>query len=277
LAWSLDRVSGSLQRQAEILNATAAPPEALPAPEHIEFADLLAALRDGFDDFKALRTDVIFLCIVYPLAGLVLGNLALGGHVFQLAFPLAAGFALLGPVFAAGLYEMSRQRERSETVNWMTAFDVLHSPATPSIGALGVLLVGLFAAWLVAAELIYNITLGPGQPASLAAFADALFNTSAGTALMVLGVAVGFCFAAIVLAISVVSFPLMLDRHVGVRSAVAMSVRVARENPATMAAWGLIVAAGLLLGSAPFLIGLAIALPVLGHATWHLYRRILPR
>ena len=93
---------------------------------------------------------------------------------------------------------------------------------------------------------------------------------------MVVGIGVGFCFAAAVLSLSVISFPLMLDRHVGVRQAVRISLRVMRENPVTMAAWGLIVATLLVAGSLPFLIGLALVFPVLGHATWHLYRRILP-
>ena len=276
LAWGADQIAGSLQRQTEILNAAAVPAGAVPVPRHIDFADLRAALRDGVDDFKALRTDVIFLCVLYPLAGLVLGNLVLGGRFFELAFPLAAGFALLGPVFAAGLYEMSRQRETSVTVTWATAFDVFRSPAAPSIMALGLVLVGLFAAWVAAAEFIYNATLGPGQPASIGAFLTALFNTGGGTALMVFGIGVGFCFAAAVLSLSVISFPLMLDRHVGVRQAVRISLRVMRENPVTMAAWGLIVATLLVAGSLPFLIGLALVFPVLGHATWHLYRRILP-
>jgi uncharacterized membrane protein len=265
----VDQVAVSVQRQAELLTADAVGAKTVPAPVRIEFGDVLAALRDGVDDFKQLRTDVIFLCVLYPLAGLVLGHLVLGGGVFQLAFPLAAGFALLGPVFAAGLYEMSRQRETSVNVTWATAFDVFRSPAAPSIMV-------LFGAWVTAAELLYNATLGPGQPASLAAFADALFNSAGGTALMVFGMGIGFVFAAVVLSISVVSFPLMLDRHVGVRQAVAVSLHVMRVNPATMAAWGFIVAALLVLGSLPFLIGLAIVLPVLGHATWYLYRRILP-
>jgi len=117
----------------------------------------------------------------------------------------------------------------------------------------------------------------PGAPSSIGAFVTAVLTTQAGLAMTVLGCAAGFVFAVVVLAISVVSFPLLLDRNVGVAKAVGMSLRVVRANPVTMAAWGAIVAGALVLGSLPFLIGLAIVLPILGHATWHLYRRLVPR
>jgi uncharacterized membrane protein len=120
------------------------------------------------------------------------------------------------------------------------------------------------------------LTLGPEPPASVAAFFSDVFTTGAGWTMIAVGVGVGFLFAVLVLAISVVSFPLLLDRDVGLPTAVITSVRAVAANPETMAIWGLIVAAGLVIGSIPFFLGLAIVLPVLGHATWHLYRRIVP-
>jgi len=142
---------------------------------------------------------------------------------------------------------------------------------------LGLLLMAIFLFWLAAALKIYAWTLGPASPASLAAFFHDVFATGAGWTLIGAGVGIGFLFALLVLTISVVSFPLLLDREAGLDTAILTSVRVVVDNPGPMALWGLIVATGLALGSLPFLLGLIIVMPILGHATWHLYRRVVPR
>jgi uncharacterized membrane protein len=136
------------------------------------------------------------------------------------------------------------------------------------------LLVAIFLTWLVAAETIYEMTLGPEPPTSITAFIRDVFTTGSGWALIVVGVGLGFFFALLVLAISVVSFPLLLDRDVGLDTAVWTSVRAVMANPGPMAIWGLIVAAGLAIASIPLFLGLIV---VLGHATWHLYRKVVPR
>ena len=246
-----------------------------PAVQRIALADLGDALREGLADFGAYRTDVIFLCVIYPVIGLVLGRLALGYSALPLLFPLATGFALIGPLAALGLYEMSRRREQGAAITWATALGVFRAPAFAAIAMLGLILVAIFLLWLVAAEQVYRITLGPAQPASLGAFLADVFTTGAGWALIAVGVGLGFLFALIVLVISVVSFPLLLDRDVGLDTAIGTSLRVVKANPGPIAAWGLIVAVGLALGSIPFFIGLIVVLPVLGHATWHLYRKVV--
>lgn len=247
-----------------------------PRVAQIGLADLRYALRAGFADFGAARTDVVMLCILYPVMGLVLARLAFGYGVLPLLFPLAAGFALLGPAFAVGLNEMSRRRERGLTIAWGDAFAVMRSPGFPSIVLMGLLLLAIFVAWLVAAGLIYDATLGPQPPASIAAFVHAVLTTPKGWLMIVVGMGVGFLFALLVLAISVVSFPLLLDRDQGLETAVTTSLQALRQNPRVLATWGLIVAVGLVAGSLPLFLGLAIVLPVLGHATWHLYRRLVP-
>ncbi len=249
----------------------------VPAIRRIGTADLMEALSRGLDDFRAERTDVIFLCVIYPVVGLILAGFASGYGLLPLLFPLASGFALLGPVAAVGLNEMSRRREQGAGVGWTDAFGVLRSPSIGSIVVLGLLLMAIFLVWLLVAETIYVVTLGPQPPVSIGAFAHDVFATGAGWALIVVGIAVGFVFAVVVLTISIVSFPMLLDAAVGVDVAVRTSIAAVRANPGPMALWGLIVACGLVLGSIPLLVGLAIVMPVLGHATWHLYRGVVVR
>jgi uncharacterized membrane protein len=248
-----------------------------PAVARIGVADLWGALAGGFRDFAAFRTDVVFLCVLYPVAGLILARLAFGYHMLPLLFPLASGFALVGPFAAVGLYQMSRRREAGQETGWVDAFGVVRSPSFPAIVLLGLVLMAIFLLWLVAALKIYALTFGPASPATPAAFIHDVFTTRAGWILIGAGVGVGFLFAVLVLTISVVSFPLLLDRESGLDTAVLTSVRAVMANPGPMALWGLIVAAGLAIGSLPFLLGLIIVMPVLGHATWHLYRRAVPR
>lgn len=249
---------------------------ALPV-RRIGIADLGAALDRGFEDFLSYRSDVIFLCVIYPVIGLVLGRLAFGYDMVPLLFPLASGFALIGPFAAIGLYEMSRRRELGSPVAWPDAFSVARSPAFGRIMVLGSMLVATFLIWLAVAQAIYFATFGLAPPASLTSFVRDVFTTGAGWALIVIGVGVGSLFAVLVLVISVVSFPLLLDRDVTLGTAVFTSARAVATNPGPMAAWGLIVAGSLVVGSIPLFLGLIIVLPVLGHATWHLYRRLVPR
>jgi uncharacterized membrane protein len=246
-----------------------------PEIQKITLADLREAVRRGLHDFAAARTDVMFVCLIYPVLGLFIAAAEAQGRLLPLLFPTAAGFALVGPFFAVGLYEMSRQREMTGKLSWRDTFNVLRSPSIGSIAGLGLLLIALFLAWLAVAQGIYDVTLGPRPPVSAWRFVQDVFTTPAGWAMTGIGIAVGAMFAVGVLAISVVSFPLLLDRPVGLGTAISTSLMAVRRNPVQLGLWGLLVAAALFVGVVPCFIGLIVVLPVLGHATWHLYRRIV--
>jgi uncharacterized membrane protein len=268
-AQGLDSLRRSLHHVQDTIHSPA------PAVRRITVSDLFDSLAKGVDDFVAYRTDVIFLCVVYVVVGLILARLAFGMDMLPLLFPLASGFALLGPIAAIGLYEMSREREQGRKANITNAFDVFREPAAGSVLVLGVALVGIFLLWQLVAWLIYRGTLGPAEPASFAGFAHDVLFTGKGWAMIVIGVGVGFLFAVFAMSISLVSFPLLIDRDIGLDTAIKTSIRAVRLNPLETALWGLIVALGLVLGSIPLFIGLVVTIPVLGHATWHLYRKLV--
>ena len=251
-------------------------------------ADAYAALREGWDDFMSMRGDLIFIGLLYPLIGVVAATAILGGPLLPLLFPVVAGIGLLGPVAAIGFYEMARRREQGLGSNWQHFLDVRKRPAADEIATVAGLLLAIFALWLVAAGALYVLLWGWWNPPWLSSFVwydshspgdflARLFTTKEGWALILLGNLVGLGFAALVVGISVVSLPMLVDCDVSATQAVSTSWRAARENPGVMFRWGLIVAALLVLGSIPLFIGLAVVLPWLGYATWHLYTKLVDR
>jgi uncharacterized membrane protein len=261
-------------------NATKPAPRAFgmatpPVIRSISLSDLHDALRLGWEDFKAVPSHAVILCVIYPVLGIVLFRMVLGYSVLPLLFPLAAGFALLGPFAALGLYELSRRRERGEEASAWDALGVLRAPSFAAMLGLGTMLLTLFVVWVATANAIYVAIFGHTPAASIPDFATRVLMTLEGWTLIIVGCGVGFLFAVVALCVSVVSFPLMLDRHASAIDAIRASLGVVVKNPVTMAAWGLIVAVLLVIGSLPVFLGLAVVLPLLGHATWHLYRKVV--
>src|SRR5262247_674010 len=248
---------------------------AQPVVRTIGVADLQDALAKGADDFYAMPTHAMFLCIIYPIVGFALARLAFGYSILPLLYPLASGFALVGPIAALGLYELSRRREAGLDTPAARAFNVFESSSIGAIAALGVLLLIIFVIWVAVANAIYVANFGYASPSSIEAFLKDVFTTRPGWNLIIVGNLVGLLFAILVLTISVVSFPLLLDRDVGAAGALLTSIRAVAHNPLTMMVWGLIVAALLVVGSLPLFFGLTVVMPVLGHATWHLYRKVV--
>jgi len=246
-----------------------------PAVRRIGMDDVWGALSQGWRDFLEVPTQLFFLAIIYPVVGLLIGSAAAGGNMLSLIWPLTAGFALLGPVAAVGIYEMSRRREQGLPVHWTDGLRVFQSAGIGSIIGVGMVLLALFAAWIATGQWIYETTIGHEQPSSFSELWRIALHTPEGGRLMLIGNLTGFLFAVVALSVSVVSVPLLLERDVGPVAAIRTSLRAVAVNPAPMALWGLLVAGLLLIGSIPLFVGLAVVMPVLGHATWHLYRKVV--
>ena len=246
---------------------------ARPSLRRIGTDDLREALRKGLADFGAMPTHVLFLVAIYPIAGALIAAGTFGNGLIPLLFPLASGFALLGPFAAIGLYEMSRRREQGLDAPWTRAYAPLTGRSAKAVAVVGIVLALIFLAWLMAAMGLYWALYGNTPQDSAWSFLHTVLTTPRGWALILAGNVVGAAFSLIALAVSAVSFPLIIDRGADAGTAIETSVALVRENPRTMVVWGLVVAGALVLGMLPLFIGLALVLPILGHATWHLYRR----
>lgn len=246
-----------------------------PAVRDIGADDIKTALKLGLDDFLAMPTHVLFLGLIYPLVGVFIALLAFGNDVVPMLFPLASGFALIGPFAAVGLYELSRRREAGLGTSWSVAFRSLRRSNAGALAGIGLILAAVFVAWLVVAQAIYTNLYDTAVPENAMDFLKDVLTTPRGWALMSFGNLVGFAFSVIVLAISIVSVPMVIDRNVDALTAIETSLAAFRRNPFTLMAWGFVVAAMLVAGSLPLFTGLAVVMPILGHATWHLYRRLV--
>ncbi len=241
----------------------------------ITLKDLWQSLREGYDDYGAKPSSVPLLILFYSLFALLFTLFAFGQDLRYLAFPVVAGFTLIGPIAAIAFFEMSRRRERGQELRWRLAFRFIHTSSFAPILALSLLMTLLYIVWLYMAELIFFGLFEANPPASMSDFINQLFNTRHGGALIAYGNFVGFLFACAAMALSVVAFPLALDKPVTSFTAVNVSVRAFMSNTLVLFVWGIVVVALMAVGAALFLIGLAVALPVLGHATWHLYRKLI--
>lgn len=248
---------------------------ALPV-RRIDAGDVRASLSEGWADFMDKRGDLIIIGVLYPVIGMVAAVVSLGGPLLPLLFPMAAGFTLMGPLAAVGFYELARRREQGLESDWSHFFDVRKRPGFEGIQVVALLLIVIFLGWLGSAAILYAVLFG-APPATIGGFFAEVFGTPQGWALILVGNLVGLGFATAVLAVSIASLPMLVDRDVEASQAVATSIAAARANPAIVARWGVIVAALLVVGSIPLFIGLAVVLPWLGYATWHLYTRMVER
>jgi uncharacterized membrane protein len=247
----------------------------LPSVSAVTPRDLIDVLAKGVGDFRAMPTHIIFLGFIYPVVALVIAWATFKNDLLPLLYAMVTGFALIGPFAAIGIYGLSRRREEGLDAAWNHAFDLPGVQSFRAILALGFCLLAIFVVWIVAAQSIYVACFSDGSPESIGSLVQRVLTTEAGRRMILIGNFVGFLFAVATFAISVLSFPLLIDRNVSAIAAVSISIRSVLRNPLTMAMWGLIVAGVLLIGSLPLFVGLAVAIPVLGHSTWHLYRKVV--
>jgi uncharacterized membrane protein len=255
------RVVGELARKA-------------PTIRTITVDDITASLREGADDFRAMPAFGMAIGLFYALGGMAIVALVFSYGMPVLAFPMLAGFALIGPFAAMGLYEASRRRDMGQSVGVGDIFAVRRATTTANVMFLGFILLFALFVWTRIALLIYALFFGL-QPLAFGDLITAVFTTVDGFAFLLLGNAVGAAFAFIVFSITVVSFPYMLEKDVDPVTAVALSVSAVAKNVMPLAGWALFVAVALVASWTPFFLGLIVVLPVLGHATWRLYKRMI--
>jgi uncharacterized membrane protein len=245
-----------------------------PTIRSIGVDDITAALREGADDFRAMPAFGMTIGAVFALGGMAIMYLAVAFDLVVLAFPLLAGFALVGPFAAMGLYEGSRRRDAGQTVGVGDIFDVRRATTSVNIFFLGFILLFSLFVWLRVALLIYALFFGL-QGVALDQLFGAIFTTVNGFTFLIVGNVVGAAFAFVVFSITVVSFPYMLEKDVDPVTAVALSVSAVAKNTVPLAGWALFVGIALFVSWLPFFLGLIVVLPVLGHATWRLYKRMI--
>lgn len=249
----------------------------LPDIRRITIDDLNRALAEGWKDFRDKRGDLLFIGILYPVICLIAAVVTFNDPLLPLFFPLVAGLSIAGPAVASGFYELARRREEGLDSSWWHFLDPLNGRNRVPLAMLTAGLAILFVGWLVVAYAIYAVTFGADTPLRIGDVFSQLFTTRAGWQLIVLGNLAGLGFAVVTLIFGVVSFPMVVDKPVDAVLAVRTSVAAVRKNPRELFGWGLRVAGLLLLGLLPAGIGLAVVLPWLGYATWHLYTKLVVR
>ncbi len=250
--------------------------KASPIPEisRLSPSDLWAALRFGWSDFRRAPLFGIFFSLTYVIGGWILFLIFQGTGAAWWGIPFVAGFPLIAPFAAVGLYEVSRKLETNDVLNWRQILGVVLAERNRQVPYVGVLIMVWFLFWLFLAHAVFALVMGissfSNPPSGLE-----MITTRQGAMMLLLETSVGAVFAFVVFAVTTVSLPLLLDREIDFITAMIISVRTVVQNFSTMLLWALIITIGVALGMVTGFLGLLIMLPLFGHATWHLYRRAL--
>lgn len=251
-----------------------APPQAVPEINVLGFDDLAASLRLGFADFRRAPLFGAFFASVYVLGGWLMYYALTASGQFWWTLPATAGFPILGPFIACGFYEISRRLEVGLPLVWSEVLGVVLRERNRQIPSMAAVIVVFFLFWNFLAHMIFALFLGL-QAMTNVSSSLAVFLTPNGLAMLAIGSAVGAVFAIVLFSITVISLPLLMDREIDFVTAMITSFSTVRDNPLVMLSWGFLIAVLLFLAMLPAFLGLFLVLPVLGHASWHLYRRAL--
>ncbi|PZA10073.1 hypothetical protein DNX69_22365 [Rhodopseudomonas palustris] len=245
-----------------------------PVVRPITIGDIAEALGQGLRDFQAAPLYGLAFGAFYAAGGLLIIACLTAFHMVYLAYPLGAGFALIGPFVALGLYEVSRQREIGKRPSWLQIVGLMRSRS--ELGWMAFVTLFLFVVWMYQVRLLIALFLGVGASfGSLQEFISVVLTTNEGLVFLAVGNCVGAGLALVLFSLTVVSFPLLLERDVDFVTAMVTSVRAVVTSPLPMIGWAVTIVVLLAVSALPYFLGLIVTLPVLGHTTWHLYRKIV--
>lgn len=251
-------------------------PDDIPDPLPATMADLLAALRAGWRDFRRAPGFGLMFAAFYVAGGLVLATVAFASGQEWWLMPFVAGFPLIAPFAAVGLFEVSRRIEAGQPLDRRQIIGVVFAQKDRQLPSMAMVILLLFMFWVFVAHTVFALFMGVSSLTNITSSAEVLLQ-GRGLVMLVIGSLIGAGFAAVLFGFTVVGLPLLLDREVDFITAIITSLRAVARSPAVMLVWATIIAAGLAIGILPAFLGLLIVLPVLGHASWHLYRRIMPQ
>lgn len=250
-------------------------PDLLPEPAQIGLADLRDALICGWRDFRRAPAFGLLFSAFYVLGGVVLAAVTMAVGREWWLIPFILGFPLIAPFAAVGLYEVSRRIEEGLSLDWPQVIRIVIAQKDRQVPSMAMVILLMFMFWVFVAHTIFALFLGTASLTHITSSTALLFEPR-GLAMLVVGTLVGAGFAVALFSFTVVGLPLLLDRETDFITAIITSVQAVRLNAGVLAIWAVLIAAALFLAILPLFLGLFIALPVLGHSTWHLYRRLMP-
>jgi uncharacterized membrane protein len=262
------------RQEGRTMTDALAPPAPVPEVNTISKDDIREALKAGLSDFQRAPVYGLFFGAVFSIAGILIAWALFRGEASYWIFPLAAGFPLIGPFAAVGLYEVSRRLETGEPLSWGAVLMAGFRQRNSQLPFFAVVTVFVFLAWLVLARVIFAVSFGATTMTNIMTSFE-MFFTAPGLVMLVIGSVVGAALAALLFSISVVGVPLLLDRDIDVVTAMITSFKATVENRPVMIYWGVVVAACIAVAMLPLFLGMVLVFPALGHASWHVYRKLI--